>query len=106
MNLVSNAIAAVGGNGTVWIRTERAEDAFRIVVADDGSGVPDHLRDRVFEPFFTTKPVGVGVGLGLAIAYRIIQAHRGRITIGDRAGGGAEFTVALPLDLKETSNAT
>ncbi len=105
MNLVSNAIDAVDGDGTIWITTERATDAFRIVVADNGPGVPVHLRDRIFEPFFTTKPVGVGVGLGLAIAYRIIQTHRGRIAIGDRAGGGAEFTVSLPLDLEETSNA-
>lgn len=105
MNLVGNAIDAVNGDGTVWIRTERAADAFRIVVADNGPGVPDHLRDRIFEPFFTTKPVGVGVGLGLSIAYRIIQTHRGKIAIGERAGGGAEFTVSLPLDLEETSNA-
>lgn len=105
MNLVGNAIDAVDGEGTIWIRTERTADAFRIVVADSGPGVPDGLRDRVFEPFFTTKPVGIGVGLGLAIAYRIIQTHRGTIAIGDRAGGGAEFTICLPLDLEETSNA-
>lgn len=104
MNLVANAIDAVEGDGTVRIRTERGGDAFRIVVADDGPGISADLRERIFEPFFTTKPVGKGMGLGLSIVYRIMQAHRGSIAVREREGGGAEFIVSLPLDLKENSN--
>jgi len=105
LNLVGNAIDAVEGRGTIWIRTERDAESFRIVVADNGPGVPRHLHERIFEPFFTTKPVGVGVGLGLAIAYRIMQSHRGSIVVDDRAGGGAQFTLTLPLNLEEASHA-
>ncbi|MGE0706203.1 MAG: response regulator [Vicinamibacterales bacterium] len=104
MNLVSNAIDAVEGNGIVRIRTERGEDTFRIIVADNGPGISADLRERIFEPFFTTKPVGKGMGLGLAIVYRIMQAHNGAIAVRDREGGGAEFTVSLPLNLKEASH--
>jgi two-component system NtrC family sensor kinase len=104
MNLVGNAIDAVDGNGTVEIRTERDDDMFRIVVADNGPGISPELRERIFEPFFTTKPVGKGMGLGLSIVYRIMQAHRARIAVRDREGGGAEFVVSLPLDLKENAN--
>lgn len=105
MNLLSNAIDAVGGGGRVDISTLRDDAFFRIVITDNGPGVPLELRERVFEPFFTTKPVGQGVGLGLAISYRIVQAHRGTIEIHDHEGGGAKFVVAIPLDLEEKSDA-
>jgi two-component system NtrC family sensor kinase len=105
MNLLSNAIDAVEDGGLIEVRTERGDRAFTIVVADDGPGIPPGIRERVFEPFFTTKPVGKGVGLGLAIGYRIVQAHKGAIEIRDKAGGGTEFAVTIPLDLGEMSHA-
>jgi two-component system NtrC family sensor kinase len=106
MNLVSNALDAVDGAGTVDIRTERQGTAFRIVVADDGPGLPAGIRDRIFEPFFTTKPVGKGMGLGLAISYRIVQSHDGKIAVEPRDGGGARFVVTIPLGLRERAHGT
>lgn len=105
MNLLGNAIDAVEEGGLIEVRTERGDAAFTIVVADDGAGIAPGIRERVFEPFFTTKPVGKSVGLGLAISYRIVQAHNGRIEIRDKAGGGTEFAVTIPLNLGEKAHA-
>jgi signal transduction histidine kinase len=65
-------------------------------VADEGPGVDRELRERIFDPYFTTKK-GSGTGLGLAIVKKIVLQHGGEIQVGDRPGGGASFTVALPL---------
>ena len=99
LNVVSNAVEAAGDSGHVWITIARPDEPggfVRVSVADDGSGVPDDLRDRIFNPFFTTKDSGTG--LGLAIVHRIIELHGGRITVEDREGGGAVFTIWLPQE--------
>lgn len=70
--------------------------AVRVLVADDGPGVPPDLVERVFDPFFTTKPPGQGTGLGLAIVQRIVHDHGGRVDVGAAREGGAAFTVTLP----------
>jgi PAS domain S-box-containing protein len=67
-------------------------------VADNGPGIPLELRERVFRPFFTTKPDGTGTGIGLALCRSIVQDHGGQIAAEETAGGGATFTVRLPLD--------
>jgi signal transduction histidine kinase len=67
------------------------------VVEDNGPGVPPDVKDRVFAPYFTTKQMKGGTGLGLAIVHRIVGDHGGRITISDATGGGARFTIELPL---------
>jgi two-component system NtrC family sensor kinase len=105
LNLLTNAVDAVGETGRVRIATGRDATMFRLSVADSGSGVPDALRERIFEPFFTTKEVGAGTGMGLAISYRIVERHNGRIDIGRSPDGGAEFTVHIPLNLAEAGNA-
>ena len=66
-----------------------------VAVCDTGPGIPPELLERVLEPFFTTKPRGSG--LGLAISAGIAQAHGARLRAGNRAGGGAIFTVEFPL---------
>jgi signal transduction histidine kinase len=57
------------------------------------------VRDRVLDPFFTTKPIGKGTGLGLSIAYSIIKRHAGTIELRERAGGGTEVHIRIPLAL-------
>ncbi|MEJ8821216.1 response regulator [Variovorax humicola] len=69
----------------------------RIVVADNGPGIPAHLRARVFEPYFTTKPIGIGTGVGLAVSLGIVEAHGGELTIECPDEGGAIFHIALPV---------
>ncbi|MBX3454536.1 PAS domain S-box protein [Ferrovibrio sp.] len=68
-----------------------------IVVADNGPGVKPELRRRIFEPFFTTKPEGSGTGIGLSVSLGIVEAHGGSLTVEDNQGGGACFTLRLPL---------
>lgn len=97
MNLVSNAIDAVGEGGTITIATAADEGTFRLSVSDTGTGIPEALRERVLEPFFTTKPVGQGTGLGLSIAYSIARKHDGELTIGSAREGGALCTLSFPL---------
>ena len=96
-NLIDNAVSAMGGTGTLTVRT--ALDGERVLVefGDTGPGVPPEIRDRIFEPFFTTKPVGEGTGLGLDISWRIIvNKHHGDLQV-DSVPGNTRFRVRLPL---------
>lgn len=109
LNLLLNAIEAMGTNGSLTVSTalptsselpeplaERNGTAFlRVSVTDTGIGVADENRGRLFEPFFTTKPNGTG--LGLAITRKIVEEHRGHITIQSRPGVGSSFSVFLPV---------
>ena len=107
VNVLANAIDAVGPAGTIAVRTTCADSGTAgaaidvphalIEVADSGPGVAPALRGRLFEPFFTTKPEGQGTGLGLAISYGIVERHGGTIAIDSPPGGGATVTIALPL---------
>jgi signal transduction histidine kinase len=97
-NLIENAVQAMGGQGTLTVRTMRASDGqVRIEICDDGPGIPNDLIDRIFTPFFTTKPVGEGTGLGLDLARRIIvEKHHGDIRVESKPGD-TRFIVCLPL---------
>lgn len=96
-NLVRNAIDHSPKESPVTIRVAPGP---QIIVEDRGPGVPRELRSRIFEPFArgraTDRASGTGLGLGLAICKRIVDGHQGIITVDDRAGGGAQFTVTLP----------
>jgi len=96
-NLLTNALDALDGEGTIVITTRRASTGIAVEIEDDGPGVPGELQSRIFDPFFTTKAVGAGSGLGLDIARRIVRGHRGDITLSSRPGS-TSFTVLLPLD--------
>lgn len=96
-NLIDNAVAAMGENGTLTLRTALDGERLVVTVVDTGSGIPDAIRPRIFEPFFTTKPVGEGTGLGLDISYRIVvNKHHGDIRVSSEPGH-TEFHVHLPL---------
>jgi len=102
MNLLTNAIQAVdeahpGEGGRIDIHTERAGDRVRVVIDDNGPGVPDELRDRVFDPFFTTKLEGLGTGLGLSISSEIMRRHGGTLAVDVSPLEGARFVCALPI---------
>ncbi|WP_277832594.1 sensor histidine kinase [Speluncibacter jeojiensis] len=99
-NLVDNAAAHAAS--TVALTTETSEPTARIVVDDDGPGIPDSERERVFERFVRlqddrSRATG-GSGLGLAIVTEIVAAHGGSVTIGDSPLGGARFVVELPSE--------
>lgn len=97
MNLLTNALYAIEGQGKITITTRQEGDLFSISVRDTGKGIPKAIRHRIFEPFFTTKPVGQGTGLGLSITYGIVQAHRGTIEVHSEEGAGTEFIIKLPI---------
>ncbi|WP_374374301.1 ATP-binding protein [Dongia sp.] len=82
------------GHIHLWIRNEG--DALLLSVADNGKGLPKEGRERLTEPYVTTR--SKGTGLGLAIVKKIMEDHGGRLSLSDRAGGGAEITLAFPLD--------
>lgn len=94
LGLLGNAAEAMAAGGTIRLAASAAHGAVRLHVADSGPGIPPELRERIFEPFFTTR--SRGTGLGLAVARQIVDAHGGRIEVGDADGGGARFTVTLP----------
>ena len=99
LNLVVNAEHAVRDRPRPRIRVsvEPAFGVVRVVVEDNGPGIPDEQRETVFEPFFTTKPEGQGTGLGLSVSRGIVTAHRGRMWVERAALGGARFVVELPV---------
>jgi signal transduction histidine kinase/ligand-binding sensor domain-containing protein len=97
LNLLQNAVDAVGDEGTIRVRTYCAGDEICVEVADTGPGIAASVRDRIFEPFVTTKDVGKGTGLGLAICRQIVvEHHAGSITVEAPPLGGAAFVVRLP----------
>ena len=99
LNLITNAAQATEGSSGEIRLTTRAPDPghVEIEVADNGRGIPADVLPKIFDPFFTTKEVGKGTGLGLSIAYKIVEAHGGRISVDSRAGAGTRFTVRLPV---------
>jgi signal transduction histidine kinase len=96
MNLVQNAVQAVGAAGEIWVTSRDLDHSILVSIRDTGSGIKKEHMPKLFEPFFTTKPVGQGTGLGLSVSYQIIQEAGGRIEVKSEEGQGAEFTVVLP----------
>ena len=102
LNLVTNALDAIEGEGEVRITALPASGHVEILVQDTGSGIPpDHLT-KVFDPFFTTKEVGKGTGLGLAICQGIVEQHGGSIEVkSDGVGRGTTVVIRLPVATQE-----
>jgi two-component system, NtrC family, sensor kinase len=107
LNIFTNAFYAVnekskkdiqGYAPKVIVSTAKAGDNIVIKVADNGTGIPANIRDKIFQPFFTTKPTGQGTGLGLSLSYDIVKAHGGALTVASTEGEGTEFTITLPVN--------
>ena len=94
MNLLTNALQAVGEQGAVVVRTRETADAIEIEVEDTGGGGAAGDEERIFEIFFSTKEEGAGLGLG--IARRIVEEHGGELVLENHPGRGAVFRVRLP----------
>lgn len=97
-NLFLNAIQAMPGGGDLNIRTFVENGQVKLEVKDTGVGISEANMQKLFTPFFTTKREVKGVGLGLAVAYGIIQRHKGKIEVKSKEGEGAAFTICLPLN--------
>ncbi len=97
LNIMQNAVQAMGGKGTLTIRTWQENGQVHVSFTDTGCGIEKDLINRIFDPFFTTKEVGKGSGLGLGISYDIIKQHSGRINVASVVGQGTVFEVVLPL---------
>ena len=97
LNIILNAEQAIESEGRITLRAVAEDEAVRIEVRDTGPGMTPDVLPHVFEPFFTAKPPGEGTGLGLAVVYGIVRHHGGTVTAANAPGGGALFTLTLPI---------
>ena len=101
LNIINNAVHAVKQSGKdkplVKINSRLEKDRVIIEIEDNGTGIPDDVKDKIFDPFFTTKDVGQGTGLGLSVVFGIIEQHNGTISVESEEGKGTKFIVNLPL---------
>jgi len=104
INLISNAIQAINGQGKIFIRTFKDEKNLNIEVEDTGVGIAENDITKIFDPFFTTKDVNVGTGLGLSISYSIVQNHNGFLKVKSELGKGSVFSIILPLQNSKHKN--
>ena len=108
MSIVGNGIDAleelhrkgkIRENPIIRISTQLLDsNTVRILIADNGSGIEQKVKEKIFDPFFTTKPVGSGVGLGLSISYQIVvEKHKGHLICNSTVGEGTEFLIDIPM---------
>ena len=108
LNLLLNAEQAVRetrDKGTIRIRVGRNPDSVWVVFQDDGPGIAPENLTHIFDPFFTTKRPGRGTGLGLSICKTVLREHGGNIEASSGPGGGAVFTITLPVAAAESAPA-
>jgi PAS domain S-box-containing protein len=105
LNLILNseqAMREVRDRGTLRIRLEKRDKSVAITFQDDGPGIPPDILPNIFDPFYTTKRPGRGTGLGLSICKAIMREHNGNVEAASGPGGGAVFTVTLPVGQNES----
>lgn len=104
LNLIVNASHAIKAQykdthqrGTITIKTHEKDGFIYCEFSDDGTGIPEKIRNQIFTPFFTTKSPDLGTGLGLSICFDIIKKHNGQITIESEVGSGSTFLIKIPI---------
>jgi len=100
INIIMNAVQAMPVDETLKIVTQKKGENIRIDFIDSGPGIAEENLGKLFDPFFTTKDIGEGTGLGLYISHSIIHRHAGTIEAHNNEGGGAFFTITLPIDIR------
>jgi len=83
---------------TVTVSTKNLGESIEISVKDNGSGIPEEIKNKIFQPFFTTKPTGEGTGLGLSLSYDIVKAHGGELKVETDQGKGSVFIIQIPIN--------
>lgn len=100
LNIISNAVQAMEGKGTLTISSRQANGFIVVQIRDTGPGIsPEHIT-KVFDPFFTTKDQGEGTGLGLNIVHRVVEQYGGNIKIESEPGEGTTFMISFPINGK------
>jgi signal transduction histidine kinase len=103
-NLITNAIHAMNNKGQIDIYVKNMTDYIEVAIKDYGTGIPENIINRIFDPFFTTKKAGEGSGLGLDIVKKIVDKHKGKISVESTIGVGTTFFVTLPMTILEQTN--
>jgi signal transduction histidine kinase len=103
-NLIDNALDAIPDGGRIDVCATHERTGVVVRIIDNGSGIPDEIRERIFDPFFTTKPLGEGMGLGLDMVRKLIRHNEGEINVESRPGR-TEFSVVVPAVLTESLGA-
>jgi signal transduction histidine kinase len=103
MNLMLNAIEAMGEHGRLSITLERTGDSLRLEIIDTGPGISEEDAKKIFEPFYTTKDQGLG--LGMPYAKKIIDQHGGTVSLNSRPGEGTTISIVLPAVSEEVAHA-
>lgn len=102
LNLLTNAVSAIGDKGTITVETRKSgTNAVEVVVKDTGCGIPREDLAKIFDPFFTTKPQGQGTGLGLSICHGIVTRLEGEIQVESELQKGSVFKLRLPIETKK-----
>lgn len=101
LNLISNAIDAIGKDGLVEVSSQKRDAQILVSIKDNGSGMTEEQQKKAFDPFYTTKATGKGTGLGLWVSYDIMKQMGGSITLESEVGKGSTFTVQIPIVLPE-----
>src|ERR1017187_9722342 len=99
LNVIQNGAQAMPGGGILRVVLEEHKKTAVLRIADEGTGIPDEIRDKIFDLYFTTKTEGSGIGL--AMTYRILQLHHGSVEVQSKVDRGTEFHLRIPLATSE-----
>ena len=107
LNIITNACDAVtekkqNAKSYIWLKTRKEGNNVKIIIKDNGPGIPSSIREKIFNPFFTTKPTGRGTGLGLSLVHDIVTKYDGTLTVKSKENEFTEFTVILPIKKEST----